>query len=1061
MKRSIRRTLALLLALLIALPGFAVCADDGAPEEQPAIYPLQVIRTPAELEAVDGAQPYEEVWMNGQISADLFGHLGLAYSLNFSSRIQFRGSLPAGYDPEKLIEWGKYPGLNVDILHAHGFTGKGAVVAYVDQPLPAHEQYDRETLHYQNNAEQNHSMHGPAVMSLLTGKDIGTAPEAEVYFYGHSTWKADQVTHVECLHQIIEQNKSLPEARKIRMVGFSDNIDDTEQNADAFRAAVKECEDAGIMVWFCGEYGAFTFTPTADKNSFRSVSPAHWWKDSVPQLVLVPESGRTTASQDGYSQYTYWSEGGLSWTMPYMLGLYAIAIEIDPALTQDELRTLVTTTAHISDNDLPIVDPVAFVSAVLRRVGRDQEAQAMEDEVKARTKYLYAVMDTAAMSEEDLTAVGSYLAAVTDATVLVADAGRFADVSELYTALRDDAQARGGTVAGVQIFGTADMVPAFDIRYKVQMNGEEDDMGTLLTDLFYGSFENDPAVLTSGYSVMDHFAQGLDVDLTPRWPVARLPLMKGEFAPFFEKYKAFALDTGLARLDLVNFSNPIFDMKDSVDSMGRFLLRADTEFKLMDAPYRLYGNLRGQYPVTYPVLGGFEPENLTAENQKGPAEFLINSHGQRDNIDKAFFVDGEEQRESLVNSDSINAVLGENPYYLDVWTCHNGDGMEDNLTTAALNGQCVGMFSATHILSNNGIFWDVSLSDMAKSNPFYFFYHYLKALHEGQTRSRAFFTAQRAYAQALLAHSRTAANTDGYQFNLYNLLAYHNFGVLEPNAACLALYDCQGIISRSQQIRSALIRRNMTAGQPQGEAWAVNYDVSDGLLVSGPMTVHGVTAQPLDNGYTRFTLSYTLPHRMNVFVFDPPNAETIQISAQSKGSDQPEELVFDLEDSVWKSLGFVNVSFYQSDDDRCFVGLHLGSGSGGSSAPAVQAPGGSFTTEGQAKGSAKRVIYQVDARQLASGAMKVHQVTAQPLDNGYTRFTLSYTLPRRMNIFIFDPPNGEKVSISTGSAGSSEPEELVFDLEDSVWKTIQNLSVSFYLSDDDRCFVFLTLYSAR
>ena len=55
MKRSIRRTLILLLALLIALPGFAVWADDGAPEEQPAIYPLQVIRTPAELEAVDGA----------------------------------------------------------------------------------------------------------------------------------------------------------------------------------------------------------------------------------------------------------------------------------------------------------------------------------------------------------------------------------------------------------------------------------------------------------------------------------------------------------------------------------------------------------------------------------------------------------------------------------------------------------------------------------------------------------------------------------------------------------------------------------------------------------------------------------------------------------------------------------------------------------------------------------------------------------------------------------------------------------------------------------------------
>ena len=64
-------------------------------------------------------------------------------------------------------------------------------------------------------------------------REAAEAPEAEVYYYAHAPWKADQTTHAACLYQIIEQNESLPEDRRIRMVGFSDNIDDSEENADA------------------------------------------------------------------------------------------------------------------------------------------------------------------------------------------------------------------------------------------------------------------------------------------------------------------------------------------------------------------------------------------------------------------------------------------------------------------------------------------------------------------------------------------------------------------------------------------------------------------------------------------------------------------------------------------------------------------------------------------------------------------------------------------------------------------------------------------------------------
>ena len=956
MKSLLKRSLILLLAAMLVLSGLGGCAKHGisnppsgdppAAAEQPAIYPLQVKRTPAALAETDGVEPYGDYWFNATVSGDLRGRLGLAWSLTVGSDTRFSGDLPAGYDPEALIEWGKDPGLNVDILHAHGFTGKGAVIAYVDQPLPSHEQYVGAQLRYTNNTDSDSSMHGPAVLSLLAGQDIGVAPEAEVYYYAHAPWKADQTTHAACLYQIIEQNESLPEDRRIRMVGFSDNIDDSEENADAFWTAVAACEEAGVMVWFCGEYGSIAFTPHGDRNSYRSLSPSFWWQaGAAPGLVFVPDSGRTTAGMDGFDRYIYWSQGGLSWTMPYMLGLYAIAVEIDPSLTQDELRQLVVATAHRDDDGRPIVDPVSFVAAALRRVGRDGEAQAMEDEVKARTRYLYAVMNTAAMSPADLEAVGSYLAAFTDATVLVADAARFRDVSELYRALQADARARGGTVAGVQLFGTASMVPSFRIRYRVRTEGEPDEGGSLLTDLFFGNFNNDVSLLGLDYSVLDHFEQGWDVDLTPRWPVVRLPLEQGEFAPFLERYRAFVLDTGLTRLDLVNFSNPIFNTRDPVDSMGRFLMRMDTEFRLLDVPCRLYGNLLGDAAVTYDVLGGFDADTLAAENGRGPAEFIINSHGQANNIDNAYFVDGLEMRMSLINGDAVNRVLGENPYYLDTWTCLNGYGMEHDLTTAALNGKCVGMFSATAILSNNGVNWNASLEDMTRSNFYYFYYAYLKALHEGRPRSEAFFAAQQAYCQALLEHSRAPLSGGAnYQYNLYNLLAYHNFGVMEPNAACLALYTTSAVIQPGRAVAeqdeahapaTAFPAKTMAPAEPQTTAAPsaasqngprpVSFWVDDKELRSGSITVHNAVMEPLNNGYTRFTVRYTMPRRLSVFIFNAPEADVVRIDSECPGSTEPRDLVFEIRSDILPGVDLLAISFYQSDEDRCFVLLDLSS----------------------------------------------------------------------------------------------------------------------------------------
>ena len=226
------------------------------------------------------------------------------------------------------------------------------------------------------------------------------------------------------------------------------------------------------------------------------------------------------------------------------------------------------------------------------------------------------------------------------------------------------------------------------------------------------------------------------------------------------------------------FYNPLLPARRPRDDMGRFLKRVSGE---MDSVrYRLYGNLKGEYPVIASVLGDFSAENMALENRRGVWEYIICSHGQRGNIDACYFENREEKRLSTLNMENIHTVLGRNPYYLDAVTCLNGFDMADNLTTAALNGQCLGMFAATTILSTNGMDWQASPQDMARSNFYYFYDHYFRALHEGACRGQAFFRAQRAYALALTEDAKRPLRAAGnVQFNLYNLLCYHNFGVLE------------------------------------------------------------------------------------------------------------------------------------------------------------------------------------------------------------------------------------------------------------------------------------------
>jgi hypothetical protein len=81
---------------------------------------------------------------------------------------------------------------------------------------------------------------------------------------------------------------------------------------------------------------------------------------------------RTTASPTGNTEYVFYREGGWSWSIPYIAGVYVLACQADPEITPDRFwQTAMKTGRTVSIQHEgktyslgPIIDPVALIDAI-------------------------------------------------------------------------------------------------------------------------------------------------------------------------------------------------------------------------------------------------------------------------------------------------------------------------------------------------------------------------------------------------------------------------------------------------------------------------------------------------------------------------------------------------------------------------------------------------------------------------------------------------------------------------------------------------------------------------
>jgi membrane protease YdiL (CAAX protease family) len=341
----------------------------------------------------------------------------------FDQRTKWPGRerLAAGFDPTQMMDLGRVPGPGVRTLHAEGITGHDVAIGIVDQALLVdHVEYRDALMSYEEmdmGANETAQMHGPAVASIAVGRTVGVAPAARLYYVAVGQLGALRESHnyARGVRRLLEINRQLPLDRRIRVISLSRGWDTIAPGYDEMDLAARQAEAEGVFVVSPNaSQRGFPFNglgraPAADPERFESYVPGLFWADvffrawacrdlrrvpagtsprmsaalheqyvKLTQSLFVPMDARTTASPTGPHEYVFYRGGGWSWSIPYIAGLYALAVQVDPSITPPRFWALVRRTGRMvllkhEGQEIPfgpIADPPGLIAAVRAHAAR-------------------------------------------------------------------------------------------------------------------------------------------------------------------------------------------------------------------------------------------------------------------------------------------------------------------------------------------------------------------------------------------------------------------------------------------------------------------------------------------------------------------------------------------------------------------------------------------------------------------------------------------------------------------------------------------------------------------
>lgn len=316
-------------------------------------------------------------WQVDVRSRDLTG-LNLSNRLNdlmyadFDSLTKWPSLLPEGFNPEAIMKNNQNPGFNLRQIHQKGITGKGISIAIIDQELLTdHQEYqDRLKLYERiHSIEGDASMHGAAVSSIAVGTNVGVAPEANLYYisttpvkytaagiFGKYNYEFSYLA--KAIDRILEINKTLPQDKKIRAISISVGWTPHQGGFKEVDKAVKRAQIEGVLVvstvmsrYYDVDLLGLGKKPLSNPDDLGSYQPGLYWEKNyysdydgyvkkIGKTLMVPMDSRSTASPTGINEYVFYRTGGLSWSVPYLAGLYVLCCQVQPDITPEQFLSV-------------------------------------------------------------------------------------------------------------------------------------------------------------------------------------------------------------------------------------------------------------------------------------------------------------------------------------------------------------------------------------------------------------------------------------------------------------------------------------------------------------------------------------------------------------------------------------------------------------------------------------------------------------------------------------------------------------------------------------------------
>lgn len=308
----------------------------------------------------------------------------------FDSQTIWPEKLPAKFDVETIIKYGKQPGLGIDYLHKENITGKGVNVGIIDgRLLVDHEEFKDNIAVYEEifDMDSPAHYHGTPITSILCGKNVGVAPDANIYYIAYleedTDYEEGYVHLANAIERMVEINKALPEDNKIKVLSISSGWDPESKNAEAIYNAIEKAEAGNIFVVTARLYETHKLffngvnrEPMSDPEKIESYYLKYYVEGdgTAEDILLTPMDARWLASPTGKDEYVMYSNGAWSMVIPYISGLYTLACEVDPDMTPEKFWDMAISTGDSLDEDkrddaskeknMKIVNPVKLISEI-------------------------------------------------------------------------------------------------------------------------------------------------------------------------------------------------------------------------------------------------------------------------------------------------------------------------------------------------------------------------------------------------------------------------------------------------------------------------------------------------------------------------------------------------------------------------------------------------------------------------------------------------------------------------------------------------------------------------